>query len=75
MDKVRRVERIEHEELKGLKYTFLRNRKNLSDKQEKPLLEMIEFYPNLDKVYRLKVQFNDLWEMPNKAATTTFLTN
>ncbi|KXW57048.1 MAG: ISL3 family transposase [Ferrovum myxofaciens] len=75
MDKVRRVERIEHEELKGHKYTFLRNRQNLSDKQEQSLSEMIELYPNLGKAYRLKVLFNDLWEMPNKAAATTFLTN
>lgn len=75
MDKVRRVERIEHKELKGHKYTFLRNRQNLSDRQEKSLSEMIELYPNLGKAYRLKVLFNDLWEMPNKAAATTFLTN
>jgi len=75
MDKVRRVERIEHEALKGHKYTFLRNRQNLSDKQEKSLSEMIELYPNLGKAYRLKVLFNDLWEMPNKTAATTFLTN
>ena len=75
MDKVRRVERIEHEALKGHKYTFLKNRQNLSDKQEKSLSEMIELYPNLGKAYRLKVLFNDLWEMPNKADATTFLTN
>ncbi|PJC03088.1 MAG: ISL3 family transposase, partial [Gallionellales bacterium CG_4_9_14_0_8_um_filter_55_61] len=48
---------------------------NLSDKQEKSLSEMIELYPNLGKAYRLKVLFNDLWEMPDKAAATTFLTN
>ena len=36
---------------------------------------MIELYPNLGKAYRLKVLFNDLWEMPNKTAATTFLTN
>jgi len=75
MDKVRRVERIEHEALKGHKYTFLKNRQNLSDKQEKSLSEMIELYPNLGKAYRLKVLFNDLWEMPSKTAATTFLTN
>jgi len=75
MDKVRRVERLEHEELKGHKYTFLKNRQNLSDKQEKSLSEMIELYPNLGKAYRLKVLFNDLWEMPDKTAATTFLTN
>ena len=75
MDKVRRVERIEHEELKGHKYTFLKNRQNLSEKQEKSLSEMITLYPNLGNAYRLKVLFNDLWEMPNKVAATAFLTN
>jgi transposase len=75
MDKVRRVERIEHEALKGHKYTFLKNRQNLSDKQEKSLTEMIALYPNLGKAYRLKVLFNDLWEMPDKTAATAFLTN
>jgi transposase len=75
MDKVRRVERLEHEALKGHKYTFLKNRQNLTNKQEKSLTEMIEIYPNLGKAYRLKVLFNDLWEMPNKEAATTFLTH
>ncbi len=74
MDKVRRVERIEHEALKGHKYTFLRNRQNLSDEQEKALAEMITLYPSLGQAYRLKVLFNDLWEMPDKVAATTFLT-
>lgn len=75
MDKVRRVERIEHDDLKGHKYTFLKNRQNLSDKQEKSLTDLIELYPKLGKAYRLKVLFNDLWEMPSKEAATTFLTN
>jgi transposase len=64
-----------HEELKGHKYTFQRNRQNLSDKEERSLSDMIELYPTMGKAYRLKVLFNDLWEMPNKAAATTFLTN
>ena len=75
MDKVRRVERIEHAALKGQKYTFLKNRQNLTAKQEKSLTEMIEVYPTLGKAYRLKVLFNDLWEIPEKTAATTFLTN
>ena len=74
MDTVRKVERREHAALKGHKYTFLKNRENLSEKQEKSLAEMIELYPSLGTAYRLKVLFNDLWEMPNKAAATAFLT-
>jgi len=41
------AERKEHEALKGHKYTFLRNRENLSDKQEKSLEELIILYPTL----------------------------
>ena len=73
MDKVRRAERIEHNELKGHKYTFLKNRQNLSAKKEKELADMITLYPNLGEAYRLKELFNDLWEMPNKDAATEFL--
>lgn len=75
MDKVRKVERLEHDDLKGHKYTFLKNRQNLTDKQEKSLTDMIELYPNLGKAYRLKVLFNDLWEMPSKEFATAFLTD
>lgn len=75
MDKVRKVERLEHDDLKGHKYTFLKNRQNLTDKQEKSLTDMIELYPNLGKAYRLKVLFNDLWEMPSKELATAFLTD
>lgn len=73
MDKVRRAERLEHEALKGHKYTFLRNRGNLSAKKEQALSDMIELYPTLGKAYRLKALFNDLWDMPNKTAATSFL--
>lgn len=74
MDKVRKTERKEHESLKGHKYTFLKNRENLSDKQEKALTELITLYPTLGKAYRLKVLFNDLWDMPDKPTAIAFLT-
>jgi len=73
MNKVRIAERKEHDELKGHKYTFLKNRKNLSESKEKALDEMITLYPTLGEAYRLKVLFNDLWEMPNKTAAEAFL--
>jgi transposase len=73
MDKVRKDERKEHDELKGHKYTFLKNRQNLSDKKEKSLAEMIQLYPKLGEAYRMKVLFNDLWEMPDKPAACAFL--
>ena len=73
MNQVRITERKEHDALKGHKYTFLRNRENLSDEQEKSLAEMITLYPTLGEAYRLKVLFNDLWTMPDKPAAEAFL--
>jgi transposase len=73
MDQVRIIERKEHDALKGHKYTFLRNRENLSDKKEKELAKLITLYPTLGEAYRLKVLFNDLWEMPDKTTAEAFL--
>ena len=73
MNQVRMIERKEHDALKGHKYTFLKNRVNLSDKQEESLAEMITLYPTLGEAYRLKVLFNDLWDMPNKESAEAFL--
>ncbi len=73
MNQVRIAERKEHDALKGHKYTFMRNRENLSDKQEKPLLEMIKLYPTLGEAYRLKLLFNNLWELPDKQAADAVL--
>lgn len=75
MDKVRRVERIEHDELKGHKYLFLKSKQNLSERQQASLADMIELFPNLGKAYRLKVLFNDLWEMRSKETASAFLTD
>ncbi|WP_420538308.1 ISL3 family transposase [Methylotuvimicrobium alcaliphilum] len=73
MNQVRIAERKEHDALKGHKYTFLKNRENLSDKKEKELDELIQLYPTLGEVNRLKVLFNDLWEMPDKPTAEAFL--
>lgn len=74
MDKVRKDERKEHEALKGEKYTFLKNRQNLSAEKEIILTESLQLYPKLGEAYRLKVLFNDLWEMPDKLTASIFLT-
>jgi transposase len=74
MDKVRQIERKEHEALKGHKYTFLKNYQNLSASKKTALEEMIKLYPTLGEAYRLKILFNDIWEMPDKPSATQFLT-
>jgi transposase len=73
MNQVRIAERKEHAALKGHKYTFLRNRDNLSSKRETELAELITLFPTLGEAYRLKVLFNDLWSMPDKVAAELFL--
>ena len=73
MNKVRQQERQEHEELKGHKYTFLRNQHSLSDSKKTALNELITLFPTLGEAYRLKTLFNDLWEMPNKKAAEAFI--
>jgi transposase len=74
MDAVRRVEQKEHVELKGSKYIFLKNRVNLSGKQETRLGDLIGCYPTLGEAYRLKVLFNDLWEIETEQEANIFLT-
>lgn len=73
MNQVRITERKEHAALKGHKYTFLRNRDNLSSKRETELAELITLFPTLGEAYRLKVLFNDLWAMPDKVTAELFL--
>jgi transposase len=73
MNRVRIIERKEHKELKGHKYTFLRNRGNLSNEQEEALANLITLYPTLGEAYRLKELFNDLWTMPDKLTAEAFL--
>lgn len=73
MNKVRKAERKEHEELKGHKYTFLKNPEKLSETKRQELGEMIRLYPTLGEAYRLKTLFNDLWSMPDKPAADAFL--
>ena len=73
MNKVRQQERLEHDELKGHKYTFLKNRDSLSDSKEASLAKLITLFPTLGEAYRLKTLFNDLWGMPNKQSATAFI--
>ena len=73
MDEVRRLERKEHNELKGHKYTFLKNKANLSDKKRSDLASLITLFPTLGEAYRFKELFNDLWDMETKKEAKEFL--
>jgi transposase len=73
MNQVRIAERKEHAALKGHKYTFLKNKAELSSKKKQALDDMVTLYPTLGAAYRLKELFNDLWTMPGKLAASAFL--
>lgn len=73
MSAVHRSERQAHAELKGHKYTFVRNRNTLSDKQEESLTRFVGAYPFLGEAYRLKTLFNDVWSMPTQEKARSFL--
>jgi transposase len=73
MDKVRKSEHAQHAQLKGHKYTFLRNHEHLSEERKEQLQALITLYPILGTAYRLKTLFNDLWTMPSKEAANAFL--
>ena len=73
MNKVRQQERLEHNKLKGYKYTFLKNQILLPDNKKASLNELITLCPILGEAYQLNPLFNDLWEMPNKQAARAFI--
>jgi len=75
MDEVRKFERKEHEELKGHKYTFLKNKSKLSKQKVRELGELIILFPTLGKAYRLKELFNYLWEQETRDDAIVFLDN
>lgn len=73
MDAVRKSERVQHEALKGHKYTFLKNPQNLSEAKRQELAVLTKAYPKLGEAYRLKILFNDLWIKPDPQAASAFL--
>ena len=73
MDEVRKIERRSHELIKGHKYTFLAANKNLTNRQRKERDELIELFPVLGEAYRLKILFDDFWEMKDSQEAAGFL--
>jgi transposase len=66
VDEVRKLERQEAKELKelkGHKYTFLKNPENLSDKKKIELQNLLTLFPTIGQAYRLKELFREFWSM------------
>lgn len=62
MDKVRKLERLEFAMLKGHKYTFLKQDKDLTEKGKEAKYAILNLYPVMADAYRLKEMFNEFWD-------------
>lgn len=73
MDKVRKAERKEIIELKGHKYLFLKNNRNLSQEARDKKHYFLIAYPKLGEAYRLKEMFNDFWDFQSEQEASGYL--
>jgi transposase len=73
MDELRKLEQKECKELKGHKYTLLRNPENLTEKRQNELAELLKLYPKIGEGYRLKELFKEFWEFEQTDKAEQFL--
>lgn len=73
MDEVRKREYRLHAELKGHKYLFLKSNAKLSERQRKDRNDLLELLPTIGEAYRLKLLFDDFWDMRNEEDAQGFL--
>lgn len=73
MDEVRKSQRRQHQQLKGHKYTFLKSSGKLTGPQALQRNELLDLYPELGEAYRLKILFDDFWEMEDSQQAAGFL--
>lgn len=62
IDETRRKERQECDQLKGHRYTFLKNRGSLSEKKQAELERLLQLFPTLGEAYRLRETLQLIWE-------------
>lgn len=72
-DKVRQQERKDNDLLKGHKYTFLKTYEKLTSKKQQELEFLMMMYPRLGEAYRLKVMFDDFWDIKNPQEAEGYL--
>jgi transposase len=73
MDELRKAERKECEDLKGKKYTLLRNKEDLSEKRKQDLQNLITLYPKIGSGYRFKELFREFWSFNDIKVAEVFL--
>ncbi|QDH81238.1 ISL3 family transposase [Echinicola soli] len=74
MDKVRKQERHEFGMLKGYKYNFLKNDKNLSQSGKEAKYNILTLFPTIANAYRLKEMFNEFWSFKSMEEAGGYLT-
>ena len=73
MDTLRKLERGEHELLKGHKYTFLKKQKDLTDNQKQAKFELTELFPKLGDGVRFVELFDDFFTLHNEEQAAAYL--
>lgn len=73
MNDVRKNELKLHHQLKRHKYLFLKENRNLKEKQRQERNDLIELLPVIGKAYKLKIMFDDFWEMKDEQEAASFL--
>ena len=73
LDKLRQLERKEHDLLKGQKYTFLKKQKNLSDHQKLAKYQLLELFPKLGDAVRFVELFDDFFSFSDKEQAAAYL--
>ncbi len=73
IDELRKTERTQHEALKGTKYIFLKNQKNLTSKQRSLKFDLIESFPKLGEGVRLVELFDDFFSFNDKEQASAYL--
>jgi transposase len=71
-DELRIIEARSHKMLKGHKYVFLKANKSLIDRQKEDRNNLITLLPNIGETYRLKVLFDDFWDLKNTEDSESF---
>lgn len=73
MDDLRKQELKTHLMLKGQKYLFLKNDKNMTASQKNQRDISLEALPKLGAAYRLKILFDDFWTIKSPPEAQGFL--
>jgi len=72
MDELRKEESKHIAELRGHRFTFLKNK--ITSARETVREELLNLYPKLGDGYKLKELFNELWSIGNREDADSFLT-